>query len=250
MFRKIFHPALFLCLVVSFLSLNFVNAQSADQPMQVVKYQKFRISIDGGLGYLIASTGTAKEQMRNYGIPDQEADRYYRELKLGEQAGGSVHYMINQTMGLGFDYNLFTTGSSVMGYLDTGDGWTKYYGPFNEKIYTSFVGVSAFQSQKLSERWDLYGKFSVGMVFYRNEARIIVAPAMITGNAPAIRGESGISYSLTRHVSVNAGLSYLFSSLRKIELSNGANTSEVELEGDMKENLSRLSLSTGVQFHF
>ncbi len=220
------------------------------QSVDAIHQTRFRISIDGGFGYLIASTKAAKAQMKSYEIPDQEADRYYREIKLGEQAGASIHYLINPDVGFGLDYNIFTTKSEVMGFLTTGDGYIKYYGPFKEKIYTSFLGVSVFQNQVLKEKWNLYGKLSAGLAYYRNESMMIIAPGLITGNAPALRGESGISYSINGHISVNAGFSYLFSTLSKIEVNDGTNITEVKLEGDMKENLSRLSLSTGVQFHF
>lgn len=255
MYRRIFYLALLILFVKSVISPDSLFAQIVDkdsslQSPEMIPHSRFVISVDGGLGYLIASAKVAKDQMKSYGISDQDADQYYRKLKLGEQAGASAYYFVNPSYGLGLDYNLFTTSSSVMGYLDPGDGWTKYYGPFSEKIYTSFVGTSVFQNQKLSDKWNLYGKFSLGMAFYRNEARIIVAPALITGSAFAIRGEYGIAYSLTRNISVNAGISYLLSSLRKIHLDDGTNSSEVKLEGDSKENLSRFNLSTGLQFHF
>jgi len=228
-----------------------LNGNKEERLSNVAKHQtKFRISVDGGFGYLIANTKAAKAQMKNYEITDQEADRYYREIKLGEQAGASIHYLVNPDFGLGLDYNIFTTKSEVMGFLTTGDGYSKYYGPFKEKIYTSFLGASFFQNQKIRENCNLYGKLSVGLAFYRNESMMIIVPALITGMAPAIRGEYGISYSINPSVSVNTGISYLFSTLRKIEVNDGTSTTEVKLEGDMKENLSRLSISAGVQFHF
>ncbi len=255
MLRRIFHPVLSIIIIV----LLF-KAQTASSQIPVTEktppsdearsYSKFRVSIDGGMAYLIGSTSTAKAQMKNYGISDQEADRYYNELKLGVQANASIHYMINPMNGLGLDYSLFTTGSSVLGYLDPGDGWTKFYGLFCEKIYTNYVGASWFQNRKINEKWSYYGKLSVGLVLYRNETRIITAPVLITGSAPAIMGESGIFYSLTRHISVGISLSDFFSSIRKINLNDGNTINEVKLDNDTKENLSRLSLSTGVKFHF
>jgi hypothetical protein len=171
-------------------------------------------------------------------------------MKLGEQAGASVYYFVTPEYAFGLDYNFFTTGGEVLGYLDPGDGWTKYYGVFKEKIYTNFFGISAFQNQRINERWNMYAKFSLGMAIYRNESEIIISPLLIAGKAPAIKGEFGFSYSLTRHISVNTGLSYLFSTLRKIEVNDGTTITGLELEGDMKENLSRLCLSAGIQFNF
>jgi hypothetical protein len=255
MIKRNYFYTLLLLLAGPFFTLQTSFAQSQatevfNQPVEAVDFSRFRISIDGGLGYLIGSTKTAKAQMKNYGISELEADRYYREIKLGEQAGASVYYLLNPKFGLGLDYSFFTTNSSVLGYLDPGDGWTRYYGKFSEKIYTNFVGVSYFQDRKINEKWHYYGKLSVGVAFYRNEAHIIVLPTLLIDTAPAIQGESGFSYSLSKHISIGLSISDFFSSLRKIKVNNGTNTNEVKLEGDMKENLSRLSVSTGLQFHF
>lgn len=239
-----------LCLLNSSLSAQSNHNDNLQTNQVPIKRSRLVVSIDGGLGYLLGSTKTAKQQMKNYGISDSEADRYYRKMKLGEQAGASVYYFVTPDYAFGLDYNLFTTGGEVLGYLDPGDGWTKYYGAFKEKIYTNFFGISAFQKQRLNDDWNMYAKFSLGMATYRNESEIIVAPMLITGKAPAIKGEFGFSYSLSRNISVNAGLSYLFSSLRKIKVDDGTNLTEVELNEDTKENLSRLNFSTGLQFTF
>ena len=188
--------------------------------------------------------------MKNYGISDQGADDYYRKLKLGEQAGASAYYFINPSYGVGLDYSWFTTNSSAMGYLDPGDGWTKYYGQIKEKMYTNFVGASGFQKVPINEKWNLCGKFSLGMAFYRDEARIVNVPRLITGSAFAVRLEYGFAYSLTRNISVNASVSYLLSTLDKVQIDDGTSLTEVKLEGESKENISRLNLSTGLQFHF
>jgi len=214
------------------------------------KYSRFQLSIDGGLGYLLGSTKTAKDEMKGFGISDQEADRYYNEIKLGEQAGASVHYMVFRQMGVGIDYNIFTTNSEVKGTVMSSDQTTLFYGRIKEKIYTNFIGLSIFQNLRITEKVNLYGNLSAGIAFYRDESYLIIAPALITGNAFAMKGESGISYDLSRHLSINVGVSYLLSSLKKIKLSDGTKSSVLNLEGNSKENLSRLNVSTGIQFHF
>ena len=241
-----------LAIILFLFQLVSAKAQSFENKghNQIFKQSKFLFSVDGGLGYLIGNTKDAKNQMSNYGISDSDADDYYNRLKLGEHGGVSMYYYFFPELALGVDYNLFTTSSSVNGFLDPGDGWTHYYGPFEEKIYTSFVGLSVFQTQKLNEKWGMYGKFSLGAALYRNESLIIISPLLITGKAPAVKGEFGFSYRLTDWVKLNAGVSYMFSSLQKITVDDGINSSEIKLEGDSKENISRLNLSTGLQFSF
>lgn len=211
---------------------------------------KFQVSVDGGLGYLLGSTKAAKKQMQSYGVSNQDVDSYYRQFKFGEQAGASAYYMIKPFLGIGLDYSLFTTKACVNSFIDAPDGWSKYYGPYREKIYTNFLGISCLSKQPINERLSYYGKLSAGLVFYRDEVFLIVSPALVTGNASAIRGELGFSYSIAKHVSLNVGISYLFSSLTKVTMNNGIATQDVTLEGDSKENLSRLAISTGLQFNF
>ena len=255
MFRKIFHlSSLVLSVYILFGALSVV----AQEPQNLnnlalpnsTSGSKFLISVDGGLGYLLGSVKSAKNEMNEYGISGSDADDYYKRLKLGEQAGASIYYYFFSKIALGLDYNLFTTTSSTNGYLDPHDGWTNYYGPFKEKIYTSFVGLSAFQTQELSQKWNLYSKFSLGMALYRNESFMVVSPFLVVGKAPAVKGDLGFSYRLSNLIKINAGVSYMFSSLRKIKVDNGTNSSDIDLTGDSKENLSRLDLSTGLQFSF
>lgn len=255
MFKRNYFILLILFLGGSLFPSTILFAQSkaaevADLSVRNLKLSKFQLSIDGGLGYLVGSTKTAKAEMKTYRIYNRDANRYYDEIKWGEQAGVSIHYRVNTTTIVGLDYNIFTTRSSVMGYFDIHDLLTLYYGPLSEKIYTSFAGISLLQEKQFDEKWNFYGKLSAGMAFYRNEARVIMSPMLITGNAPALRGESGISYFLTLRISVKVGVSYLYSTLHKIEVSDGTHTNEIKLEGDTKENLSRLSVITGLQIHF
>lgn len=244
---------LLLLTIAAVLCITFpVNSQTPQTPDQdqSLKSARFLVSVDGGLGYLLGSTKDVKNEMSEYGISGSDADDYYKRLKLGEEAGASIYYYFFSRIALGLDYNLFTTTSSTNGYLDSGDGWTNYYGPFKEKIYTSFVGFSAFQTQELSQKWNLYSKFSLGMALYRNESFMVVSPFLVTGKAPAVKGDLGFSYRFSNRIGINAGVSYMFSSLRKIKVDNGTNFSDIDLTGDTKENLSRLNLSTGLQFSF
>jgi hypothetical protein len=211
---------------------------------------RFVVSLNGGLAYLTGSTKTAKAQMRSLGFSNRDIDRYFRDYKLGEFGEASIHYMIDQTLGFGIDYNVFTTQGKVLGFVDPGDGWTKYYGEFSDKVYTNFIGASCLMREKINDRWGYYNKVSLGMAFYRDEINIINSPMLVTGKSFAMYGEIGMTYALTKHVSVNMGLSYFISTLGKIKSDNGTTVVETKLDKDSKENLSRLNLSTGLLFNF
>lgn len=246
----------FIFLKIVLISLIIISPQILLAQKEVTKEpelyssSKFHISVNGGLGYLIGDMKTSKSQMKDMGVSDLEVDRYYDNFKGGNQAGIAIHYMIFPYTGIGLDYNIFTTNSQMMLLLLSNDNSSYFYGKFSEKIYTNYLGLSLQPNQVLSDKLNLYEMLSLGMAFYRNESQAIFAPALITGNALAVKGKTGISYQLYKHLSLNLGVSYFISSLKKIKLTDGKETLEMELPDDSKENLSRLNLSAGVQINF
>jgi len=215
-----------------------------------LSFSRFVVSLNGGLGYLTGNTKNMKAQMRSFGVSESDINQYVNDYKLGEFGEASVHYMINKGLGFGIDYNVFTTSGQVKGYLDPRDGWTKYYGVFSDKVYTNFVGASCLSRAELVKGWGYYDKLSLGMAFYRDEMSVINTPFLVTGKAFAMYGEFGLTYSISKHISINAGLSYFVSTLGKIKSDNGTDVAETKLDKDSKENLSRLNLSTGLLFNF
>lgn len=211
---------------------------------------KYMLNVNGGLGYLIANARESKEQLSGFEISRKEINKYYNFLRPGGTAGASMHYLLKTNLGIGLDYHLFTTGNKVMGYLNPGDGWTKFYGPFSEKIHTNFWGISMYYSRPINKKWFYYGKLSGGWAFYKNQAQVIVPRFRIKGNAPAIFGESGVTYKLNKNFSFNMGFSDFFSVINKIDVYDGEITNNLVLEGKNKENLMRLNLTAGVQLHF
>lgn len=241
-------------LIILLFSYNLSTAQSntgsTSSQNKELSLSRFIISVNGGLGYLTGNTKNMKAQMRSFGVSESDINQYVNDYKLGEFAEASVHYMINKGLGFGIDYNVFTTSGQVKGYLDPGDGWTKYYGVFSDKVYTNFVGASCLSRAELGKGWGYYNKLSLGMAFYRDEMSVINTPFLVTGKAFAMYGEFGLTYSISKHISINAGLSYFVSTLGKIKSDNGTDVAETKLDKDSKENLSRLNLSTGLLFKF
>lgn len=211
---------------------------------------KFIINLNVGLGYLVASAQGAKEQLSNFEIPKKDINKYYNYLRPGLVSGASMHYLIRKNIGLGLDFHLYTTGSKVMGYMNPGDGWTKFYGPFSEKIHTNFCGISVYHSRPINKKWFYYGKLSGGWAFYKNQTQVIVPRFRLKGNAPAVFGESGVTYKLNKNFSFNLGISNFYSSIKSMDVYDGEITTNVELEGKYRENLMRLNLNTGVQLYF
>lgn len=235
-------------LIPVFAALLFSGSLSAQinpdeypaQTKQSVSISDFRISIGGGLSYLTARTIVS---------PIQATDQYFNDLKSGEHLDISAYYMMNQQSGLGIEYNGFSTKSNMTDYIEL-PNYITFYGTNSEKIYSNFIGASLIQYVKDSEKLNVYGKFSAGIIFYRNELIEIMSPVLFAGNSYAFKGETGITYDLSRHLAVAIGVSYLYSKLSKIKISEYNSSNDIELKGDSKENISRFNISAGIQYQF
>lgn len=229
---------------------NVIQAQIDPEFVQKNSQDKIRIELDGGLAYLLGSTKNAKTQLKNYGIAETEADAYYRNFKLGEEAGISATYFLHESFGLGLDYRIFTTKASVMGYLDVYESFSKVYGPFTEQVYTNFWAVSWFQNLAINQKLNFYSRISMGWASYRNEAKIMVSPVLLTGNAPAMRISSGLTCQLTEFMAIDFSLSGFASVIREMTLNDGKQSSTHKLDKVTQENMSRVSLTTGLVIQF
>lgn len=229
---------------------NMLTAQSVEkEASNSPKDSKFVIAINGGLGYLIGATRHVTEELINLGKDQTEVDNYYRKLKAGEQAGVSFHYLFNENLGLGLDYRIFATRSKMMGSFYSQDN-TVFYGPISEKIYTNFVGPSIYYQDKMrAKRWNFLSSVAVGIAFYRDEIKLVVAPALITATSPAVHYGLGFEYSLYRNISAGINISGFFAELKKFKVNDGQTKTDVNL-GQEKEKLSRINLSIGIHSRF
>ncbi len=227
-----------------------LTAQSAKvNQSSASRESRFRIEFDGGLGYLIGDSKPATEQLVNSGLDEAEVNRYYKKLKLGMQAGASVHYMTGKNLGIGLDYRIFSNRSKMMGYLYSQDN-TTFYGPISEKIYTNFVGPSLYYQDKMrAKRWTFISSVAVGMAFYRDELNLVVAPALITASSPAVHYGLGFEYSLYGKLSAALHVSGFYAELKKIKVNDGQTKTDIDL-GKASENLSRVNLSAGIHYRF
>jgi hypothetical protein len=209
--------------------------------------EKIRISVSGGLGYLIGNTKSAEQALINIGNEKGAVSKYYNRLKTGWQGGTTLHYLMQNGWGAGIEYLFFTTKSQMMGSIDSGNSFL--YGSIREKIYTNFLGPSLFYCQKSpGEKYLLYSSLSFGWVFYRDEVNLVAAPALITGNAPGLLSRIGIEAPLIRSVSADLNISGFYSALNKYSLNDGQTKTTVS--PGTKENLSRINLSAGIKYVF
>jgi hypothetical protein len=126
-----------------------------------------------------------------------------------------------------------------------------YYGNYYEQIYVNFAGPAFLYQYTFNSKksFKLSSVVSLGVTTYRNEGRKVINYYLLTGNNFGADVSFDSEYFITRNLSVDFGISELFSSIRKVEFSNGLRTSEIKLEKDKYKNLSRLDLSVGIRFY-
>ena len=214
-------------------------------------FKKIRFGINGGAGYLLGSTGEAKESMLNTGISFEQAESYYNDLKTGFYAGADLTYMINKKYGIGIKYKFFDTSARIEDLIDPHDGENLIYATYSEQIYVNYFGPTLLYNQYLGRKKSLKATsvFSLGLSAYRNEAEYLKNYILLTGNGLGTECTVGLEYLITPNFSVGADISAYFSAIRKMKISDGTSTTKVNLGKENSENISRLDLSIGIRLY-
>jgi hypothetical protein len=207
--------------------------------------------MNGGFGFLLGSTKAAEENMERKGLGADQAQTYYKDMKSGLSASADLLYLITQKLGTGIKYKFFSTSASLESFFDTGDGYNLAYGTFMEQIYVNFIGGTIFYQQIIGGKksFKLNSSCSLGIANYRNEASFFTRYYLLTGKNIGTDLSFGSEYFICKNLSVGTELSLFFSSIGKMRVTDGYNTTTLDLEKDNTENLSRLDLSLGIRVY-
>lgn len=229
---------------------NFAFAQYTSDSTKTEKQNKWRISLDAGLGYRLASTKNSKQIFINQGFTTSEVDNYFKKIKWGPKASAQVHYLLNPKYGLGIDYQFHHSSGSITGTIAPGDG-SLYYGETEDNVYTNYTGLSLYYNEWiLQNKLKYYGQTSIGICFFRQETISFYTPMLITGKSLGTNLELGLEYFIHKHLALGSQLNFFQSTISKINVDNGNSKEDVKLEKDQFEGLSRLDASMGVKFYF
>jgi hypothetical protein len=215
------------------------------------RFERLRFGMNGGPGYILASSKDAEDYMVSFGITSGQAQSYYKDLKLGLYTDADLTYLITQNYGAGIKYKFFDTSSCLEGFFDPQDGVHLIYTTYKEQIYVNFFGALFVYQQSLGSQnlFRLNSAFSFGLTTYRNEAEYLNGFYLLTGKNFGTGTSFGLEYFITSYFSAGVDLSAFYSSIRKIKITDGTNTSKVDLEKENYENLTRLDLSFGIRFY-
>lgn len=230
--------------------INESKVQKSIQLLNEYQTGRWRFSVEGGVGYRIASTKNSKQNFLNQGFTEKEVDAYFRQIKTGIKASGQIHYMFWQNFGLGMDYQYHHSSGEMKGVIDPGDGYTLLYGQMNDNVYTNYSGLSAYYQQWIDSRFKVFYQISMGLTLFREETIAIYTPNLITGKAFGGNTEIGFEYFLRKNIAIAVNADYFQSTISKIKMNNGTTTNSYDLEKEQMEGLSRIDLGFGLKFYW
>ncbi len=250
-------------LLIGFNSLNAIQAQEINiDSASELRIKRFSIQIHGGIGHLTANTKDDKASLISQGISNPEALKYYEDLNSGYLLQGVLYYRINPKWSIGVENQIFYTQSSISGSIlmnnnniagdySYSDSWDRLYGLIKENIYTNYTGLSLKRNITLiKDVFNGYTSLSMGWIFYRNEYNNVILHRLLTGNTPALNLQTGFEIKISKSIGWNINASYLASYLFKMKINNGKKVSENIFDRKDIKNISRVNLTTGLNFYF
>jgi hypothetical protein len=228
----------------------FIDKKSAYEfqiDVQKDSFERLRIGINGGPGYILSSSKNAEDEMTTMGFESGKVKSYYKDLKTGRYANVNLTWLFSAKYGAGIKYNFFDTSAKTDGFVDLHDGMNLYYTTFSEHIYVNYFAGAFYYQENFGRRklFKLNYGISLGLVKYRDEVKYLYNYLM-TGESFGMDIDLGIEYSLNKHLSFMADLSDFSSTITKMKVSDGTTIRTIKLEKDSYENLSRLNFSIGI----
>lgn len=214
-------------------------------------FERIKLGINGGVGYMLASSEKAEEALTGQGFDAVKAKSYYRDLKTGWTANADLTFMITPDIGTGFKYKFFYTDGNTEGYIDPQDGVHLLYINYGERIFVNYYAPQVYYQTYLNaaETYRMTTTYSFGLTTYRNEAEYLSDYLLLTGKNFGTDASINLEYYITDNLSLGAELSAFYSMLRKVKITDGSNSQTIDLDKEDYENLSRLELSIGIRFY-
>ena len=219
--------------------------------------------IHAGGGYLMATAVSNDNSMIKKGISASQANDFNKKLKYGWTAGGDIHYMFSDYIGVGAQYSLFSSSaqkdflatiqpvSAISQYVHVG---------MNEMQYIHYAGPSVIFYRRWfdeNKTFQLTGALSAGYVHYRKETRI--DPTQYTafyyslnrGNTWGANAGVSVEYFPLSRLSVGINAGFNYARLTQVnEQTNDETTRTVESRKiDYSQSLARLDYSLIIRFH-
>jgi hypothetical protein len=208
---------------------------------------KLQFEISGGISYLTQKKDNAMKSMTMQGMPDELANEYYSNLKTGYHLKAKLQYREKEHFSIGLCYRFFNSKASIYSTFDPQDGIHLYFGKVSENIFVNYAGGeldarNIFQGHAVKINLSI----SAGLTFYRDENIMVLSPYLIKGKSLSFEPSLGMEIPVAKHLSIALSGSWYFSRLRKVNLDDGTNTEDYQLDKDNYIDISSIDLSCGI----
>jgi hypothetical protein len=210
----------------------------------------FRVNINIGSGLMIGNTEQAIENLVNQGVPKEDAENYSDDVVVGHTGKITLYYEFSKNYWLGAFYNGFYSEAKMLTRINY-DGYNWIYGEMGEKNFINFVGPSFFSSSTFGKkkRFAVHSSYTIGPVFYRNQAEVMRQQVLLTGIALGQNLDLGLEYFFKPRWAISLDASLFSSRLNKATAKTVYSSQEIDLDKD-NNSLGRFDLSAGVVFYW
>lgn len=180
-----------------------------------------------------------------YETGSEDVDDFLKKLKNGFHLSlGAIRYW-GEYFGAGVEYSLFKASHSMNDIHASGGviGKTKnntsihYVGPSFNMRFASHRNLNAFVIS-----------MGIGYLGYKDKLDMDGQSITFTGGNIGYTTSIGYDIALSEKAALGFKLSIVSGSLSKMKFSLGPQQETLELEGDERENLSRINISVGLRF--
>ncbi len=202
--------------------------------------QRFRIGVQGGFSYRLASLDNVSDGFKDYA----------RKLKSGFNIGLEGSYFIKPKWGLGLKYNSFKTKESLGDVIIEFEDGSVAQGNLSDDIQITFIGpIYIVNFIPNNPEHAFFGSFGAGYLSYRNQSVIVDRAFEITGETFGSTVDFAYDYKLSETIAVGVQTSLMFGRLSEITIEDDFSKRTERLNGDDQDDLVRLDFSLGLRFY-
>ena len=205
------------------------------------KGKRFRIGAEAGFAYRTAS------------IPDgldAEVEKYLKDLKSGFHWAVNGHYFVNESIGLGLQFNSFYSSNSSNNIQTTFEDGSVENG-IKDNMYISFIGPSLLSRiTSRNGKNALISGLSIGYMSYKNEEQAGQRFFTTKGDTVGFSFDLGYDIGISNALSFGILASWVTGVINEVEVTEkGGETFTVNLEETIgeKESLARINIAAGLQ---
>ncbi|MFZ4546399.1 MAG: hypothetical protein ACOYN4_03135 [Bacteroidales bacterium] len=172
---------------------------------------------------------------------------FFNKLRSGWAFGFESQYFFNQYIGAGAKYSRFNTKLSVDSMAIQFLTNTLYINVSNNMRMHTLTPMAYGKIPLMKNKITVSGGVGPAWLIYRNIGQSSIDSATIKGSSPGLSTSLSVSYQILPNIHLGLHGTYIRAFLKEYTKENG---SQVKLEEQDYQNLSRIDLSFGVFYTF